>query len=265
MQLTESLHDHEHDHHDHEGHDHSRENQQQVLRVVILLGLAAYFGYNILSGNLTNYINERFAWLSYLAVGLFGIMGLTGLLSLLRGGHLHQHDHDDHEHTSIGWGIMAIVAIPLLLGVLLPSKPLGAEAVDGNISSAPLTFGAANVLTKEPLQRNVLDWLRVFSKSETFTTFNDDQADVSGFIYREPGYPKDTFMVARFTVSCCVADASAIGLPVYLEASDVLETGGWVRVTGAFKAQEFGGKQAPVLIAATVEEIEQPQHPYLYP
>lgn len=262
MQLTEPLHEHHHAEHDH---DHSRENQQQMIRVVILLGLALYFGYNILSGNVTNYINERFAWLSYLAAGLFALLGITGLLALRNGGHLHRHDHDDHEHSSIGWGILVIVALPLLMGVLLPSKPLGAEAVDGNISSAPLTFGAASVLSKEPLQRNVLDWLRTFSHSEIPTDFNNQEADVIGFIYREPDYPEDTFMVARFTVSCCVADASAIGLPVYMPDADALETGGWVRVQGAFNAQEFDGNQVPVLIASSIEQIEQPQHPYLYP
>jgi putative membrane protein len=248
-------------------HDHRREDAQQWVKTGILFGLSLYFAYNIISGNLTNYINERFSWLSYLAVALFFGLGVASLIALRRGEHVHHHHHDDHHdhsHEQIGWGMIAVAAVPLILGTLIPSRPLGAEAVD-NITITPLNYGAATILTKDPLDRNVLDWLRVFSQGDTPTAFNGEAADVVGFVYREPDFPANHFMVARFTVSCCVADASAIGLPVYWENADTMPDGGWVRVKGAFDAGQFDARETPILVAQNVEIVEQPEHPYLYP
>src|SRR5690606_2003718 len=109
-------------------------NAQLWIKTAILLGLGVYFVYNIISGNLTNYVNERFAWLSYVAAALFLITGLYSLYHLLTAhrGHdhaEHEHSHEGHHHGQMSWGVLAIVAIPLLLGTLIPSRPLGAEAV----------------------------------------------------------------------------------------------------------------------------------------
>jgi putative membrane protein len=272
MQAVQPMHAHEaHDHHD--DHHDSGGRVEQIIKIVLLFGLSAYFGYNILTGNLANYINERFVWLSYVAVALFFILGAASLWSLLRkekshdhADHVHDHEHHSYSH-SVGWGMIAIVAIPLVLGVLLPSKPLGAEAVDGAIATQQLTYGGATitVLNKPPLERNVLDWLRTFSHTEMYSDFNGEQADVIGFVYREPDYPEDTFLVARFTISCCVADASAIGLPVRWTGTDELTEGSWVRVTGGFDAGQFIDRETPILVAQSIEEVEQPEHPYLYP
>jgi uncharacterized repeat protein (TIGR03943 family) len=265
-------HDHDHDHHGHghADHGHSASNRiEHLVKIVILFALSAYFVYNILTGNLSNYINERFVWLSYVAAALFFILGAASLWSMIRENQVHTHEHNhDHGHShSVGWGMIAVVAMPLVLGVLIPSKPLGAEAVDGAIATQQLTYGGATitVLNKPPLERNVLDWLRAFSNTELSSDFNGEQADVIGFVYREPDYPADTFLVARFTISCCVADASAIGLPVRYTGTDTLTEGSWVRVSGGFDAGQFADRETPILVAQAVETVDQPEHPYLYP
>lgn len=279
MQAVEPIHHDDHDHDDHDDHDHgdhhhdhshNRSKLEGIMKAVILFGLSAYFAYNILTGNLANYINERFAWLSYVAVVLFFVLGAASVWSLLRDkGDHHEHDHDhngDHSH-GIGWGMLAVVAIPLVLGVLIPSKPLGVEAVRGAIATQPLSYGGATitVLNKPPLERNVLDWLRAFSRAEQPSDFNGEQADMIGFVYREPDYPEDLFLVARFTVSCCVADANAIGVPVRYTGTEPLPDGTWVRVSGGFEAGTFVDRETPILVAKAVVPIDQPEHPYLYP
>lgn len=238
--------------------------QLEWAKAAILLGLSGYFVYNIATGDLNNYINTRFAWLSYVAVVLFGLMGVMTIYALMR-----QNDsvilyQDDTTHTRIGWGIVMIVAIPLMLGTLIPSRPLGAEAVNGNISLTASTYSGA-VVTKDPLQRNVLDWLRVFADETAPAVFNGEPADLIGFIYREPDFPPDHFMVARFTVSCCVADAGAIGLPVYSPAAADLADGEWVHLTGTFEAGTFRNTAMPILQADVVTVVPEPEHPYLYP
>lgn len=243
------------------------------LRVLVLLGLGLYFVYNLVTGNLTNYVNVRFAWLSYVGAAIFLLLGATGAWSLLRARAHDHHDHDhdyhhDHSHGVVSWSMLAVTAIPLLLGTLIPSRPLGADAVNGSLSmnAAPATTATtATTLNIPPEKRNVLDWLRAFNTAPDYTELNGLPADVIGFIYREPSFGADQFMVARFTISCCVADASAIGLPVVWARSADLQADTWVRVRGKFQVSDFRGDSVPVLHAVSVETIPQPEHPYLYP
>jgi putative membrane protein len=243
---------------------HSGGATQEHAKVIILLGLAIYFVYNILSGNLSNYINVRFQWLSIVAVVLFSVLGLATLYGLLRGHYRRDRGAYGFDHRPITWSILAIASIPLLLGVLIPSQPLGAEAVNGNISLSVADYDLSGAFTKDPATRNVLDWLRVFSASSTPSEFDGQEATFIGFVYREPDFPEDHFMVARFTVSCCVADANAIGLPVYWPGAGDIADGEWVQVSGEFVAGTFRDLKTPILQVDDLELIDQPLHPYLY-
>ncbi|MEZ4671127.1 MAG: TIGR03943 family protein [Anaerolineae bacterium] len=265
MQAVEHLHDHHHDG-DHE-HNHRRELLLDSAKTALLVGLALYFAANILSGNLTNYINERFAWLSYVAVVLFLLLALGSTMDLWRhrGHHHHNHEHDDHNHVAISWPVLAVVAVPLLLGTLIPSRPLGSAAVDGNISLSAASVTGATTFTTDPAKWNVLDWLRAFSQSDDINSFNGKEANIIGFVYKEPTFIAGSMMIARFTVSCCVADASAIGLPVTWKGEADLPADTWVQVKGTFQVGSFRDDTVPILQATSVEVVAQPEHPYLYP
>lgn len=232
-------------------------------KAIILFGLAIYFGVNILTGNVSNYINIRFVWLSYVAMVLFAALGTAVLYGILRGDD-HTNSVDYGHRINVSWGIMAICAMPLVLGTLIPSAPLGADAVNGDISLSAASFNTATAFQRAPLERNILDWLRVFNQ-DVPSAFNGQPANVTGFVYREPGFPENTFMVARFTIACCVADASAIGFPVYAPDADSLADGEWVEVRGAFQAGDFRDTTIPILQVDTLNVVEQPEHPYLYP
>ena len=254
MATAEPIHEHEH----------SENRTQAWMKVAILVGLGLYFGAIIVSGDLANYINARFAWLSYVAAALFFLLGAARAYSLLRQSP-HPDDHEHHDHQHLSWPVLGIVAIPLVLGTLIPSQPLGAEAVDGNISLSAVSIANATAFTVDPLDRNILDWLRLFNSSADLSAFNGQESEVIGFVYREPTFPEGQFMVARFTISCCVADSSAIGLVVNWLQSESIPDGEWVRVQGTFEAAEFREDTVPIVQATAVEVVEQPEHPYLYP
>jgi uncharacterized repeat protein (TIGR03943 family) len=238
----------------------ARTSSQMWLKTALLLGLGIYFVVVIVTGSLTNYINERFAWLSYVAAGIFLLLGAHSLYMALRS------EHAVGKDRGLSWGTLWMVGIPLLLGTLVPSRPLGVESVD-RISTAAINAAGSivNQFEIDPLNRNVLDWLRVFNTVADFDELNGQSADLIGFVYSEPTFPEDQFMIARFTVSCCVADASAIGVPAYYADTPTLTQGQWVRVQGAFQVGEFRGDVLPVLQVASIEVVDQPEHPYVYP
>ena len=179
---------------------------------LILFGMGIYLALLMLTGNLDNYINLRFAWLVLVGALLFVLLGLVNLYSCL---HPQAKEHS-HQHYQISWDIILVVAFPLLLAILIPSRALGIEAVNGGVSLSPVGISS---VTRSPLDRNILDWLREFDRAATPAQFNGSPVDVIGFVYREPLHPEDGFMIARFTLSCCVADAFPIGMPVIAEGA----------------------------------------------
>jgi putative membrane protein len=72
-------------------------------------------------------------------------------------------------------------------------------------------------------------------------------------------------MVGRFTVTCCAADASAVAMIVEWPEAAALPDNAWVRVRGPVSAAALNGKPIPLITAASLEEVEQPEHPYMYP
>jgi uncharacterized repeat protein (TIGR03943 family) len=109
----------------------------------------------------------------------------------------------------------------------------------------------------------LLDWVLSFGEPPNPDAFVGETADLTGFVYQRENLPPDTWLVSRFVVTCCVADATAIGIMVRAPGT-IVENDTWVHIQGHFVAENVGGKQLPVLIADTVEFIDPPAQPYLY-
>lgn len=252
------------------------------LKIVVLVGLAGYFAYIYLSGKWAYYIDPRFQWLSVVAVLLLALLAL----SFLGGGadehdhdeHDHHHDHDhehhapsdeEHEHSHGTLWPVLIVAIPLVLGLAIPAKPLGANAIktrgiDTDFSSITLSEASSSSLSIIPGERNVLDWARAIASSPDTSEVIGQEAEVVGFVYRDSRFGDNQFMVARFTLTCCVADALAVGLVVQNTNASNFATDAWVKVKGSFQEVEFDGSVIPVVFAEEITPAEQPEQPYLY-
>ena len=191
---------------------------------------------------------------------LFALLAAAALVEcarLLRGG---AGGHAHGRLVSLG-----VLGIPLVLAAIIPDVPLGgADAARGRLSTSvqPTSF---QTLQRDPLSYNVLDWLRAFSREADLANFDGQEASLLGFVYRELAYPEDTFLLARITLSCCVADASAIGLPVRYEGAAALAADQWVQVRGRFRLSNFGDERLPVLEAEEILSVELPEQPYIYP
>lgn len=238
---------------------------KEWAKSAVLLCMGIYAAFLIFSGTLANYINTRFAWLTTIAVILFLMIGGMSVFVLIRGKQPSTYTPDsDYEHTGLSWNALMIGAIPLFIALFIPAQPLGVEAVSGGVSLNPVGIGSVDTFTQNPLDRNILDWLRLFNETDSPAVFDGEEVEIIGFVYREPSYGSNQFMVARFSLSCCVADAFAIGLPVELDAPLEFDDGEWVRVRGILQAGQFDGNNVPIIIPATVEPVDAPENPYLY-
>lgn len=237
-------------------------SRQEWIKAFILLGMGVYFVVLILSGNLNNYINMRFAWLSYLAAVLFIGLGGWQTFTLMRG---QRHGMHTSSHLPITWTGIFVVGLPLIFATIFPSQPLGADAISGGVSLNAIGGVSTEArLNIAPIDRNVLDWLREFDRVDNIAQLDGLPVDIVAFVYREPDLPDTQFMAARFTMSCCVADAFAIGMPVEFDAANTWDDGAWVRVQGTLAISDFRGEPTPVIVPDTIEPAEIPENPYLY-
>lgn len=251
------------------------------LKALVLILMAMFFMQKFVSGELYYYIGPRFGWLTLVAIVLFIL--LAGGYNLIRGtdgedhdhdhadhdhaDHHHDHDHD-HDHEGISLWTLLIVVLPLVLGVVVPARPLDASAVGNRGVSTSLASASdvsGSVLAVVPSERNVLDWVRAMSANPDPTTLSGQEANLVGFVYRDIRFGEDQFMVSRFTLSCCVADASAIGVVVQAENAAEFETNQWVQVRGTFTEGTLDGGPLPVVAADEIIPVQEPEQPYLFP
>ncbi len=241
----------------------------RLLQAIIIFALCLFLMVKLLSGNLSLYINIR-----YVPLTIFGILALAIMVfALIRSQksdseeHEH-HDHSDHTHNT-SFGALIILAIPLLIGVLIPSHPLDATAAStrGMNVSAPLVSNSSQTRQFEATAdtRNILDWIRIFNSTTDLAPYLGQTAKVTGFVYHDPRLPANQFIVSRFVITCCTADASAIGMIVTWDESSTLKQSDWIEVKGPVQSSQLGGQPIPLINAVLVQPAQQPQQPYLYP
>ncbi len=247
------------------------------LQATLMLLLGLYLLETLLTGEIAYYINERFNWLAGVAGFTLLALGVINVIALLSEPEssepaaraapelLMSAPRVTHGNTA-RWHALAILSAPLIFGVFLPARPLGSAAISSSGIAFSLNVSSDQVFSIAPTQRNVLDWVRAFSASTNLDEFIGQPADLIGFVYRDARFEDDQeFMVARFTVNCCVADAVAIGVIVRSPQAAELSADDWVRVQGKFEVRDFLGQRTPILIAETIERVPMPERPYLFP
>lgn len=237
---------------------------------LLLLGLCIFFASKAASGQLTWYINARFIPLTLFGMVFLGILAQTIFSEIKRARQRensegHDHDHDHAPSPASLW----IMLVPLLIGVLIPARPLdsAAFASKGFNTSAPIVSAdsSAQLFETASEERNVLDWLKLFNYEANTARFNGEAASVVGFVYFDDSLEANQFFVSRFVVSCCAADGFAIAMPAEWDGSAALTQDSWVLVKGTIQSITLNGRAAPLIVAESVQEVPVPNQPYLFP
>jgi uncharacterized repeat protein (TIGR03943 family) len=244
----------------------------RYFQALVMLFLGIFLATKIVSGTLSWYIHQRFMPLTALAVIALFVIGQAVFNEARRTPRAdHQPDEigeHDHQHVPSIWQI-GIVAIPLLIGLLIPAQPLNTEALSGKgvSASAPITAGGAGEIKFDQAadERNILDWIRLAYSAAAPDTYLGQSANVIGFVYHDPRLPAGQFMVSRFALVCCTADAFALGMVVEWPESAALPADAWIKVKGPVTATELDGQKMLLIRATAVTEAQPPDQPYLFP
>jgi putative membrane protein len=245
----------------------------RTFQALILAGLGLFMLERIWSGRIGLYINRRSIPIVLLAA--LGLVILAQVVFQARARHSltdanQVEDEQDPAHAAPGRANLIWLVIPIVIGLVIPARPLGAGAlVNRGINTASALVARSGETTSAldlpAPQRNVLDWIRAFQAAADPLSLNGELAEVTGFVYHDRRLPPGQFMLGRFTITCCVADAMAVGMVVRWADSAALPENRWVTVRGPVQVLELEGQKVPMISAEKVELIPEPEQPYLYP
>jgi uncharacterized repeat protein (TIGR03943 family) len=242
----------------------------RIFQAVLLLALFFFLGSKVITNQLSWYINPRFITLTQIGILFLGVLVYRLIMDMK--GSFAPEKQDDHDHDHGGAPVnLLVMLIPLLVGILIPARPLGSATVStkGLTTSSPIISSQSGVsqLVVLPENRTIVDWVTIFYSEENVDPYLGEQASVVGFVYLDERLPNGQFLVSRIILSCCAADGYAVGMIVDWPNAASLDEDAWVRVTGSVEKGHFAdsSQALPLIRAEMVELVPQPEQPYLFP
>jgi len=107
---------------------------------------------------------------------------------------------------------------------------------------------------------------------ETLTTvdlyldrFVGKKLELTGFVYRQDDMKSNQFVVGRFSVQCCSADASPFGVLVEYDRAASFPSDSWVTVTGTIEKAAYNDMDVMKLKVEKIAKADPSKAQYVYP
>ena len=272
-------------------------NIDAVFKIAVFLGFAFLFYTMIASGEISYYVHPRIVPYVKWGIGALVLIALFTTRDLFR---LKRH---------INIMPYLFFLIPLVTGFALPVKVMDATStatgvqltkkvpVQDSVQSAmkpalsveldsDKTFKAKTdkTVTEVPLEEQspkvssqIVDPLEgpIFLKTVDHLSSDlegciGEEVELAGFIYVEDGFEPDQFVIGRYVVTCCAADAEIYGV-LCKDVSDFdHKANSWVKVKGTVEKttymSSYDDKEIEMaqIVIEEIESIAPPKEPYIY-
>jgi uncharacterized repeat protein (TIGR03943 family) len=216
---------------------------------------AGLFWFVLLSGRTALYLGTRTHWVVPAGAILLSAVFVGRLASV-------RVERIEPIRPRDSW-TLAVVAFPVVVLLSLPTASLGTFAVSRRASLSSSGFAGGDTLpaTGDLSFVHVGGALISEESMRALVARAGSTSSFTGFVDRQPGEPADEFLLSRFMISCCIADALSIQVRVVNAPPGEFEPDDWVRATG--KLYPLG--REVILDASEVVKVPKPEHPYLSP
>jgi putative membrane protein len=216
---------------------------------------AGLFWFVLFDGRTGLYLSTRTAWVVPLGAVLASSAAGLRLASA-------RTARAERLSTRESW-MLGVVALPVVILLAMPPATLGTYAagrrsgfVGSGVSSSAGSLDSGDI--------SLIDVAAAQSSKEgqaSLARHAGAPVIFDGLVTNEAGAGPGEFLLTRFIITCCVADATIAQVKVVDAPAGRFDDNEWVRVTG--KIYPLG---TDVLVdASSVVPIDQPQHPYLTP
>lgn len=224
----------------------------QIAVTAVMGGWAALYVFLLASGRTSLYLSARTAWLVPIG-GTILILAVAGKILFARS--------EAAGLTARGTAGLALVLVPVVVVMALPPASLSSFAAGRRSSFASAAFvpNVEDLATGDLSLADVAGAVRSDEAMAALSARAGAEVSFIGFVSRQPGMPADEFLLTRFLISCCVADALSVQVRVVGAPPGEFDNDQWVRVTGSLYPLE----NEVVIDAQEVIKVKRPKHPYL--
>jgi uncharacterized repeat protein (TIGR03943 family) len=180
------------------------------------------------------------------------------------------------QHLSLfppGWST-ALLLGTAILGLLISPRAFASQTaidrgVNDTITLTRVKPQAFRVST-DTADKTLVDWIRTLAVYPEPDAYTGQKVKVQGFVVYPKDLPTDYFLLSRFVLTCCAADAYPISLPVKLpsgqgaQGREAYKPDTWLEIEGQMMTAELDGKRQLTIAATTLKPIPEPQKPYDY-
>ena len=226
---------------------------RRVASFLVMASWAGLFWFLIASGRTSLYLSTRTDWVVPVGAAILTLT-LLGRLASLRS----REPETVTTKEAIGLGALVLPVVVLLA---LPPASLTSFAAGRRSSfvGAGFVASAEDVATGDLSLTDVAGALRSEDAMDALAQRAGEDVTFVGFVNRDAGMPADEFVLTRFLISCCVADALSVEVRVAGAPPGELKQDQWVRVEG--KLYPLGRE---VIVDLTeVTKVPRPEQPYL--
>jgi putative membrane protein len=243
------------------------------IQSILLLGFIILLAWLDITRQLPLYINPKFIILTELSYFLLIPMLIIQILDPL----LPARNTDEHSHThATVWKYVPFFAI-LLLAFAVPENTLNANLVSakGLNSQSSVTASSIQDLPR-PLASafSTMSTIKITNLNYTeavceINNFPQDyvgkKVTMTGFVFRSPELTSNQISLVRYVVMCCTADSLPYG--IMSEGADTKNypDGTWLSIEGIVQMSKYDDKDVPTIKISSLQKIEAPQDPYVYP
>ncbi|MDD6795424.1 MAG: TIGR03943 family protein [Clostridiaceae bacterium] len=254
----------------------SKINKEIVIKLVILGVLILSFGYFIEADILKLYIHPRYIMLVKFSVVVLIIMFMITLFEVLKKSTIKKN-----------MKTYVIFLIPLFMIITMNSSTVTDAAKgsrDTNISKDNQNTSSESVSQQDKVYEEYLKdkekKQQVISDDGSITVNDDNYAmflnnintqmseyenkevEIVGFIYRQDDMKKNTFVIARYMMVCCVADMNLVGVLCESQEIVTLEDNTWIKVRGKLVLDKE--KNELIIQIENLEKVNKPDKEYIY-
>ncbi|MDF2719947.1 MAG: hypothetical protein K0R28_6872, partial [Paenibacillus sp.] len=200
-------------------------------------------------------------WKSTLVYGLFALPLLLGFLM---------------PDTSLGSTLAAKKGMNLnSAAAVKTSSPMSGPSSSSSSATAASDARLEQLFPSEPFTEAFANHARKLYKLdivpvpeelyiETLTTldlyarqFTGKKVKLSGFVFRDETMNARQFVIGRFSVQCCSADAAPFGVLIESDRAGLYASDQWVEMTGTIGTTKFDGSELMVVKAEQIVKMRQ--------
>lgn len=265
-----------------------KSKSEYLFRFFVFTGYSWWLFNLYISGTIIYYIHVRFFNLVLFTATIMLVFAIMQILGAFSKDSLHSlTDYQSsccgaHSNQSVKpWPAVTkkvlsylVFIAPLCFGLLFAPHaldPVMAERRGFDVNLPNLQDKATAEITL------VIEDNRIVVDYENYTIFADElwgnpqkyldiEVNAVGFLFKPPwlSLPDRQYILGRYLIHCCVADATVAGFLVEMPASYQAANLDWVIISGRIVITDFGDEKTGAIIVEQYEITDEPLDPYLY-